>query len=108
VVKSLEEVLDVPLGLDLIDPQVGEEHLEPGDRLLIYTDGVVEGRDAAGQFFGVERLVDLVFRHSAEGRSAAETLRRLNQAILEHQDGVLKDDATTLLVEWRGPKGEKG
>jgi Stage II sporulation protein E (SpoIIE) len=105
VVKSLEEVLDVPLGLDLVAPQVGEEHLEPGDRLLIYTDGVVEARDAAGQFFGIERLVDLVFRHSAEARSAAETLRRLNQAVLGHQDGVLKDDATTLLVEWRGPRG---
>jgi hypothetical protein len=105
VVKSLEEVLDVPLGLDLVAPQVGEEHLEPGDRLLIYTDGVVEARDAAGQFFGVERLVDLVFRHSAEGRPAAETLRRLNQAVLGHQDGLLKDDATTLLVEWRGPGG---
>jgi serine phosphatase RsbU (regulator of sigma subunit) len=105
VVKSLEEVLDVPLGLDLVAPQVGEEHLEPGDRLLIYTDGVVEARDAVGEFFGVERLVDLVFRHSAEGRPAAETLRRLNQAVLEHQDGLLLDDATTLLVEWRGPRG---
>lgn len=74
--------------------------LEPDDQLLLYTDGVTEARDAAGNFFSVERLVDFVTRESAAGRPAAETLRRLNLAILQHQAGVLQDDATTVLVEW--------
>ena len=75
------------------------EQLEPRDRILLYTDGVVEGR-AAGSQFGLERLADFVIRHSASGIPAPETLRRLNHAILDHQHGRLSDDATAVLIEW--------
>lgn len=79
VVERLDQVLGVPLGLGLLDEgvEIAEERLEPGDRLLLYTDGVVEARDAVGQFFGTERLVGFVSRQAADGRPAAETLRRL-------------------------------
>ena len=102
VVKELDAVVGVPLGLGLLqgDVDLGSERLEPGDRLLLYSDGVVEARDAAGEFFGTARLVELVTRQDAAGRPAAETLRRLNHAILAHQEGALQDDATTVLVEW--------
>lgn len=102
VVKSLEAVVGPPLGLALLDDDVelGSERLEPGDRLLLHTDGVVEARDADGEFFGTQRLVDLVGREAAGERPVAETLRRLNLAILEHQEGSLQDDATTVIVEW--------
>jgi serine phosphatase RsbU (regulator of sigma subunit) len=102
VVRTLDQVVVPPLGLALLGgpPEVATERLEPGDSLLLYTDGVVEARDSEGQFFGVERLVDLVAKKAADGRSAAETLRRLNLAILAHQEGALQDDATTVLVEW--------
>ncbi len=102
VVKTLDSVIGAPLGLGLLEqhPEIGQERLEPGDRLLIYTDGVTEARDAAGEFFGTERLVRFVTRHTASGQPAAETLRRLNRAILAHQNGALQDDATTVLVEW--------
>jgi serine phosphatase RsbU (regulator of sigma subunit) len=67
---------------------------------LLYTDGVTDTRDASGDFFGADRLVDFLTRQSAAGRPAAETLRRLNLAILRHQAGPLQDDASTVLVEW--------
>jgi Stage II sporulation protein E (SpoIIE) len=102
VVKILDSVVGPPLGLAPAPAELGVERLEPGDRLLLYTDGVIEARNAAGKFFGAERLVDFVTRQSAAGLSAAETLRRLNLAILDYQDGKLQDDATTVLVEWRG------
>lgn len=108
VVKVLDDVIGAPLGLGLLDehPLVGEERLEPGDRLVLYTDGVVEARDAAGDFFGIDRLVELVGRQAAAARPVAETLRRLNLAVLEHQEGALQDDATTVLVEWLSDEPE--
>jgi stage II sporulation SpoE-like protein len=83
-----------------LSPPVYTEQLEPRDRILLYTDGVVEGR-ARGSQFGLERLTDFIIRHSARGLPAPETLRRLNHAILDHQHGRLSDDATAVLIEWR-------
>jgi phosphoserine phosphatase RsbU/P len=104
VVKQLDSVINPPIGVDLLDdhPKVGEERLQPGDRLLLHTDGVTEARDSEGEFFGIDRLAALTGRHSADRRPAAETLRRLNQAVLAHQHGDLQDDATTVLLEWLG------
>jgi len=82
-----------------LSPPVYTEQMEPRDRILLYTDGVVEGR-ARGSQVGLERLTDFIIRHSASGISAPETLRRLNHAILDHQHGLLSDDATTVLIEW--------
>ncbi|GAB2866344.1 PP2C family protein-serine/threonine phosphatase [Nocardioides pacificus] len=82
--------------------QVGVEQLEPGDLVLLYTDGITEARSPDGEFFGQERLVDLVVRNLAAGLPPAETMRRVVQALLEHQSGDLDDDATLLLVSWHG------
>ncbi|WP_242614296.1 PP2C family protein-serine/threonine phosphatase [Actinomadura roseirufa] len=93
-----------PLGTDLgVTATVCEEQLEPGDRLLLYTDGIVEARDPAKQEFGFHRFVDFVIRRCADGLGVPETLRRLVNSILEHHAGRLDDDATVLLLEWRGP-----
>jgi Stage II sporulation protein E (SpoIIE) len=76
------------------------EKLEPGDRVLVYTDGVTEGRAADGTPFGLQRLSDFIIRHGA-GLPAPETMRRLNRAIVDYQHGRLHDDATAVLVEWQ-------
>ncbi|MGH3171192.1 MAG: SpoIIE family protein phosphatase [Trebonia sp.] len=77
------------------------EKLEPGDRILLYTDGVTEGRAADGTLFGLKRLADFIIRHSSTGLHAPETMRRLNHAILGSQHGRLRDDATAILIESR-------
>ena len=95
-----------PMGTDLgLPATLCREQLEPGDQLLLYTDGIVEARDARGHEFGRDRFVDFVIRHQADGLAAPETLRRLVRAVLEHHDGHLNDDATVLLCEWHGGTG---
>jgi serine phosphatase RsbU (regulator of sigma subunit) len=74
--------------------------LQPGDRILAYTDGVTEARCTHGDLFGEPRLLDLAARHTLAGQSAPETLRRLSHAVLAHLDGPPADDATLLLAEW--------
>jgi sigma-B regulation protein RsbU (phosphoserine phosphatase) len=103
VVRQLEGSRGTPLGLRAgvgSLPEVAEEQLEPGDRLLLYTDGVTEARDTAGELFGVSRLIEVVEREARSPDSAPETLRRIGHAVLGHQHGKLQDDATLLLVEW--------
>jgi serine phosphatase RsbU (regulator of sigma subunit) len=91
-----------PLGFGSRDDTVLETSLQPGDRLLMFSDGVVEARSATGEFFGLDRLLDLVTRQESNGQPPPETLRRLIVAVLEHQENMLQDDATVLLLEWAG------
>ncbi|SCE67423.1 PP2C family protein-serine/threonine phosphatase [Micromonospora mirobrigensis] len=90
----------LPLGLSGPAPEPAELRWEPEDRLLLYTDGVTEARDAAGELFGAARLADLAERHTGSALPPAETLRRLSHAVADHQAGELADDATLLLVQW--------
>jgi phosphoserine phosphatase RsbU/P len=101
VVASLSRGRRLPLGLhDDSAVEISEEALEPGDRLLFYTDGVTEARGVGGELFGLPRLVGLAERQAASGLPTAEILRRLAHAVLDHQNGQLHDDATLMLVEW--------
>ena len=105
---AVEPMLPLGLNRDLFRTDstvVGNEDLQPGDMLLLYTDGVIEARSPSGEFFGQERLVDLVARNLATGLPAPETMRRVTHALLDHQAGDLDDDATLLLVQWHGPLG---
>jgi phosphoserine phosphatase RsbU/P len=104
LIKVLPAPTAMPLGLGHLGgpiPEVEEEALQPGDQLLLYTDGVTEARTDNGEFFGTDRLVDFVTRTLADRVSAPETLRRLVHAILDHQHENLQDDATAVLIEWK-------
>jgi serine/threonine protein phosphatase PrpC len=92
-----------PLGIPLDGPPpvVAEESLQPGDLLLLYTDGLTEARHPDGQMFTLLGLGEFIEREAAAGQTAPETLRRLRHAIVDRQPGQLKDDATAVLVEWR-------
>jgi serine/threonine protein phosphatase PrpC len=111
LIKTLETAPRPPLGMRLpaalresprvATPAVGIEHLEPGDCVLLYTDGVTEARAPDGSFFGEQRLADLIIRHLAAGLPAPETMRRVVRALLEHQNGRLTDDASLALLQWQ-------
>lgn len=105
IVKQLECRPTLPFGMDVGHAARGpatvcREQLQRGDRVVLYTDGVVEARSPDGEFFGEQRLVDLISRHEAGALPSAETMRRVVRALLAHQQGRLTDDATLLLLEW--------
>ena len=90
-----------PLGLQECKPVSCEARLEPGDRVLLYTDGITEARSPEGEFFGEQRLADFISAAAAAGDPAPETVRRLIRHVLEHQAGQLQDDASIVVLEWR-------
>ena len=84
-----------------LEAEIAHEQLEPGDSVLLYTDGVIEAKRPGHEDFGIERLKEFLHTADAAGLAPAETLRRLSNAVVDFNDGVLQDDATTLLVQWR-------
>jgi hypothetical protein len=96
-----------PLGLQAAAPLPCHMQLRPGDRVLLYTDGVVEARSPEGAFFGEERLADLVVRAELAGDTPPETMRRLMGSVMQHQAGQLQDDASIVMVEWRTGREER-
>ena len=103
LVKTLDVAPSPPLALQLAagPPLEGRESLEPGDMVLLYTDGLPEARRPGGELFTVERLGEFIEREAASGRAAPEILRRLRDAIIERGGNALNDDATAVLIEWR-------
>lgn len=67
----------------------------PGDRLLLYTDGVIEARDGDGEFFALPEAMEAV--EGAPG--AQEFLDRLHRLLLRHTGHRLADDAAMFLVD---------
>jgi len=107
VIRELECVPTVPWGLGSFgapgaETMVATESLEPGDAVLFYTDGVIEAHRPGDPGFGVERLGDLAGRHASDLLEPEEIVRRIVNAVVEHQDDLLDDDATLVLMRWQG------
>jgi serine phosphatase RsbU (regulator of sigma subunit) len=101
-VEELVGPITRPVGFGGAAPQVSTVQLQPGDRVLFFTDGVVEERLADGAQFGEERLREFVRQANTDDVSVAETVRLLSHALMEARGGQTSDDASLLLVEWRG------
>lgn len=102
VVRQLGCVPSLPLGLGGECREVAAEALEPGDCVLFFTDGVVEGRSAGGVEFGVDRLAERFEHHAASDAQPDEVLRRLVDDVLDYNVHKLRDDASLLLLRWSG------
>jgi sigma-B regulation protein RsbU (phosphoserine phosphatase) len=100
IVHSLDGHGGVPLGLAR-DSTYGEctQSLKAGDSLLLYTDGIVEARSAAGEMFGVERVDEALARG---GAGAREAMDRVLGALDTFTGGAPPlDDQTLLSVAMR-------
>ncbi|MFE9207384.1 PP2C family protein-serine/threonine phosphatase [Micromonospora sp. NPDC007230] len=86
-----------PLGfMPVVRPRV--ERLEPGDRLLLFTDGLGEAR-RDGEFFPT---ADRAWRLLGHG-TVADGLASLETALVEWVHGRLDDDIALVLMEYAGP-----
>lgn len=75
----------------------GETRLHPGDRVVLYTDGISEAANAGEEQFGDERLVDLV-RSLPRELTAREVAQRILDALHHFLGPVEPQDDMTLLV----------
>jgi sigma-B regulation protein RsbU (phosphoserine phosphatase) len=75
--------------------------LAPGDRVVIYSDGVTEAQNQKREFFGKKRLNEILKAHAGESCSA------IHEAILESvtaftEGAPQSDDITVVVLEYRG------
>jgi serine phosphatase RsbU (regulator of sigma subunit) len=101
VVGEMNAAPCLPLGLGIDITEIGAVNLRPGDRVLFYSDGVVEARPSGGPQFGVERLIDDAEEFLGNDLPVSEVLRRLVRRLREHRGGELEDDATLVFLEWQ-------
>lgn len=108
VVGELPNRPNLPLGVAINGggAQIASVSLEPWDRVLFFTDGVIEGHRPGNEPFGIERLVDLLGRESLAEAGPAEAVRRVAHAVLDHNNHDLRDDFTMLIVEYRGNRDD--
>ena len=74
----------------------GEIELRPGDRLVMFTDGISEAVDGEGVEFGEKRMAEL--SRGARQLSAEALRRRLLERVTEFCAGRFEDDVTVLVV----------
>jgi serine phosphatase RsbU (regulator of sigma subunit) len=79
---------------------VGETRLEPDDLLALYTDGVTEAFDDAGEEFGEERFLDAMRRH--RHRAPPSLLASLLDEVRDWSADEQHDDVTLIVARRRG------
>ncbi len=94
-ISPLDEVASLPLGIDESETyQDAAVQLEPGDTVLLYTDGITEARGTE-EDFGLEELTRVV-RDANNG--PAELIERLRVAVRAHEQGQPAKDDQTLVA----------
>jgi len=98
-VRVVELAPDFPLGL-FGDTQYRAQpvELQPGDRLLLLTDGIEEAHHRGRDGFGLDRVMELLASHA--GQPPAEFVRLLTKAVIDHRSGHLEDDASVVCLDW--------
>jgi sigma-B regulation protein RsbU (phosphoserine phosphatase) len=91
------EVSGTPVGM--IEPAefaVLEQRLTPGDKVVIYSDGVTEAQNRESEFFGKARLRAIVMANAT--RSCGEIHDAVQEAVAQFTEGAPQSDDITLVV----------
>jgi len=89
--------LNIPLAVDL-DARYGELtiSLMPGDRLFVYTDGIIDAPNPEGQSFGLERLKDVL--DANRGAPLSELKSAVLKSVHRHVEKELTHDDVTMIA----------
>jgi sigma-B regulation protein RsbU (phosphoserine phosphatase) len=102
-VKALSMQGAIPLGIDAGTEFIAETlHLDAGETLLLYSDGVIEQRGADSQVFGHEGFTAAI----TDSRSPEAVVAAVWNALSDHAAGASPDDDATVLAlgrPWPGP-----
>ncbi len=99
------EATSMPVGLlPQTDFTVEQRQLAPGDRLVLYSDGVTEAQNGRNEFFGRKRLRELAVAHAGDSGAA------LHDALLGAVNGFVEgapqaDDITLVVIEYHPDTG---
>ena len=80
------------------------QRLAPGDKLVIYSDGVTEAQNTAAEFFGKKRLREAVAAHA--WRNPARAIHdAIQEAVTAFTEGAPQsDDITVVVLEYCAPE----
>jgi phosphoserine phosphatase RsbU/P len=81
------------------DYPVCDMAIRPGDRFILYTDGVIEAQNAKGEFFGDRMLEEVICRN--ESRTASELVDQLLTELVDWQPAstAQQDDITLIVID---------
>jgi len=99
--KALEST-GIPIGMmDIASYDVKSIQLQPGDKIVLFSDGVSEAANTQGECFDKRRLNEVLQAHASAG--CAELHAKLVEALDEFSDGDQQedDDITTLVLEYQ-------
>jgi serine phosphatase RsbU (regulator of sigma subunit) len=102
VLRQLAGPTTLPVGFGGEDPQISEQMLQRGDRVLCFTDGLIEEHEAGEEQFGEDQLIHWVNRIEHGEKGVRAVVRALSHALKRQRGGRTSDDATLFLIEWRG------
>lgn len=101
-VERLEMEAQLPLGMfEDTHYSTQEITIQPGDRLVIFSDGFHAARSPSGDIYGATTLVGAL--RQTRLQSPSEAVRTLIRGLLDyHEGGEIADDAVVLCLDWTG------
>lgn len=92
----------VPLGLGVASPTTQLLPSQPRDVIFLYSDGVVQARNAELVMWGEDALTQIALARTSEGLSPGDICRQILSAVMRWSDGSLADDASIIALRRRG------
>ena len=89
---------EIPFGMPFATHRAAQPlPLRTGDRLTLFSDGMIEARPDGGEMFGLDALGRILV--ATRDRSPREAARTITQAVRDHRAAHLEDDATIVIVD---------